>query len=128
MNNWKIQTKMLAGFGVVLTVLLCLGLYTRTQLKHIDVAAHRITDDTLPGSSLIAQYRILTQERKLVLRNHLAASSPLEMNRLEGGQLLELYRHHHFYHRRLYEFRQIHGRGRVPHAFTCRRTLDVLNR
>jgi len=88
MNNWKIQTKMFAGFGVVLTVLLCLGLYTRTQLKGINVAAHRITNDTLPGGYLIAQYRILTQERKLVLRNHLSETSPLEMNRLESENRL----------------------------------------
>ncbi len=88
MNNWKIQTKMFAGFGVVLTVLLCLGLYMRTQLKTINLAAHRIDDDTLPGTYLIAQYQILTQERKLVLRNHLSATSPLEMNRLEAENRL----------------------------------------
>ena len=92
MNNWKIQTKMLAGFGVVLTVLLCLGLYTQAQLKHIDVAAHRTTDDTLPGGYLISQYRILTQERKLVLRNHLSETSPFEMNRLEAENRLILER------------------------------------
>ncbi len=92
MNNWKIQTKMLAGFGVVLTVLLCLGIYTRTQLKQIDLKVHRITDDTLPAGQLIAEYRILTQERKLVLRNHLSATGSRDMSQLEADNRLLLER------------------------------------
>ncbi len=88
MNNWKIQTKMLAGFGVVLTVLLCLGIYSRTQLNRIDLRAHRIIDETLSGGQLIAEYRILTQERKLLLRNHLAATSSRDMSQLEAENRL----------------------------------------
>lgn len=83
MNNLKIQTKMLAGFGMVFTLLIGLGFYTKFQLSQIDEASRRITDDALPGTYLISRSIILTQERNRLLRDHLMATSATEMGRIE---------------------------------------------
>jgi methyl-accepting chemotaxis protein len=84
MNNWKIQTKMLVGFGIVGGLLMGFGLYTKSQLSQIDGAAHQITDDALPGTYLISRYTILTHERNRLLRDHLAATSAAEIGRIEA--------------------------------------------
>ena len=87
MNNLKIQTKLFVGFGLVFTLLAGLGFYTKWQLSKIDQAAHQITDDSLPGTYLIGQITILTQERHRLLRDHLFASSSSEMARIEAENL-----------------------------------------
>ena len=90
MKNLKIQSKMLAGFGLVMATLLCLGFYTRTHLKQIDLTAHKISNDGLRGADLMSQYRTLTQDRKLLLVKHLFSTNPAEMSRLEAEDRITL--------------------------------------
>lgn len=81
MNHWKIKTKMLAGFGLVLTAMACLGFYTHLKLSEIDAAAHRITDDSLPGVYVIGQLKILTLQRSEIIRSAVQSQTAADVIR-----------------------------------------------
>ncbi len=87
MNNWKIGTRIAAGFTAITVIVMSLGLFAYTQLGAIDQSAKRITDDSLPGVFFIGQIKSQTIQRYLVLQQLLNASSPRETAQLEAQSL-----------------------------------------
>ena len=55
MKNWKIGTRIIAGFGVVSCIALVLGVFAYTRVNVIDQNARRITGQSLPSVYLISQ-------------------------------------------------------------------------
>jgi methyl-accepting chemotaxis protein len=52
MRNWTIGKRLMFGFGLVVTIVSGLGVYTVSELNVIKAASDRIVVDTLPGTAL----------------------------------------------------------------------------
>ncbi|MCX6596807.1 MAG: methyl-accepting chemotaxis protein [Acidobacteria bacterium] len=84
MNNWKIGTRIAAGFTAITVIVMTLGIFAYLQLGNISVSAKRITDDSLPGVYYIGQIKAQTLQRYLTLQQLIAASNPKEVAQLEA--------------------------------------------
>jgi methyl-accepting chemotaxis protein len=63
MHNWKVGTRITAGFAVVILIAAALGMFAYTKLGTIQQSSHQIATDALPGMYLIGQIQngVLTQ-------------------------------------------------------------------
>jgi methyl-accepting chemotaxis protein len=87
MNNWKIGTRIAAGFTAITVIVMTLGIFAYSQLGTIEASAKRITEDSLPGVYHIGQIKAQTLQRYLVLEQLIATSNPKEVARLEAEGL-----------------------------------------
>ncbi|MBS1872269.1 MAG: MCP four helix bundle domain-containing protein [Acidobacteria bacterium] len=63
MQNWKIATKIWAGFGSMMLLLLTLGVMNLIQSQNLSRESRRITEDSLPGQYLICQIEMNAVKR-----------------------------------------------------------------
>ena len=54
-DDWKIGTRIAAGFATVNLIAVALGLFAYSQLGVIDTSAKRIIEDSLPGLYFIGK-------------------------------------------------------------------------
>src|SRR4051794_38676281 len=83
MGNWKVGTRIAAGFTAVIFIAAMLGFYASLQLGLIDTKAHRVAEDSLPGIYVIGQIRSDTLQNFNLLLEHVASNERIEMTRIE---------------------------------------------
>ncbi len=83
MNNWKIGTRIAAGFAVVILIAAALGLFAYTRVGSIEGSSNQITMNSLPSMYLVGEIRdaVLTQES--IALSHLNSTDKGEMAQLE---------------------------------------------
>lgn len=84
MKNWKIGTRIMAGFLAVILITVVLGGFAYTQLRTIAANSDKITKDSLPGLQLIGQIRNTVAVNLNLLLQHVIASDASEMRQLEA--------------------------------------------
>jgi methyl-accepting chemotaxis protein len=84
MKNWKIGTRITAGFGAAICIAIVLGLFAYTQVSIIDTRASHVTSDVLPGVYLIGQVRGNSARTMSVLLENVLTSDSTELARLEA--------------------------------------------
>ena len=83
-DDWKIGTRIAAGFATVNLIAVALGLFAYSQLGVIDTSAKRITEDSLPGLYSIGQLKSATLQRQLNFQLILNAPDAAETTRIQG--------------------------------------------
>ncbi|MGJ5813185.1 methyl-accepting chemotaxis protein [Paludibaculum fermentans] len=83
MNNWKIGTRISAGFGIVIAIALVLGVFAYTQVERIHRGAALVTEEALPGVYVIGIIQANTQAAYSLELQHIISRSQEEMDRLD---------------------------------------------
>jgi methyl-accepting chemotaxis protein len=83
MKNWKIGTRITAGFVTVILIVAALGLYALVELQTIDHRATIITEDSLPSIDLVDGIEERARESMAQVLTHLLLDSKAEMAQLE---------------------------------------------
>ncbi|HLJ46063.1 MAG TPA: methyl-accepting chemotaxis protein [Bryobacteraceae bacterium] len=84
MGNWKIGTRIGAGFAAVIVIAVTLGVFAYTKVRVIESSANRIAANSLPSVYLVGQIQNgIRKEFSLVLQ-FVAAGSKDEMDRIDA--------------------------------------------
>jgi methyl-accepting chemotaxis protein len=84
MKNWKIGTRILAGFAAVIVVVVALGLFAVNRVAAIDRSAASIANDAMPSVYLVGQAQMNLQLVFNCLLQHTATNDPAEKARMES--------------------------------------------
>ncbi|WP_321472961.1 methyl-accepting chemotaxis protein [uncultured Paludibaculum sp.] len=84
MKNWKIGTRIGAGFGVVIVIALVLGLFAYMQVDRINGASTEVTAKSLPGVYVIGQIQANTQAAYSLELQYIVSSDKDETARLDS--------------------------------------------
>jgi len=84
MNNWKIGTRIGAGFGVVILIAVALGLFAFSKVGSIQKTSDQISSHSLPGIYLVGQIRNRARAQMDALSQHIASDDKSEMERIEA--------------------------------------------
>lgn len=84
MRNWKIGTRITAGFAVLIAIAATLGLFSYFKLGSIETSANQVVANAMPSiyaasqvqNGVVAQYNLLLQ--------HAISNDKIEMDRIEG--------------------------------------------
>ena len=92
MKNWKIGTRIVAGFAAVIAIAMALGFFAYENVGIIEKSSTQIATQSLPGIYLVGQIQNgIRQEFTLVLR-YIISTDKDEMERL-AAQINELRTH-----------------------------------
>lgn len=83
MNNWKIGTRITAGFSAVIAIALTLGIFAYNRVGEIEKSSTRIATDSLPGLYTVGQIDTNMQAIMAFLMEHVSSSDQQEMAELE---------------------------------------------
>lgn len=86
MKNWKIGTRIGAGFAAVIVVAMTLGIFAYTRVGIIDADSTNITVHRLPTIYLIGQVQANAQANVGLMLRHMAAKDHQEMAGIEAEQ------------------------------------------
>ena len=89
MNNWKIGTRIAAGFASVIVITLLLGAFAYTRITAIDRDAKNITDEQLPGVFVAGQLQSSISNTFAILMMHATVTDQAEKSRLDA-ELLDI--------------------------------------
>ncbi len=84
MKDWKIGTRIRAGFGCVLALMLMMGGFLYLKMDEVDASARIVAKESLPGVYYSGQMQILTAQRFSYLYQHITSNDRAEMARLEA--------------------------------------------
>jgi methyl-accepting chemotaxis protein len=84
MKNWKIGTRIAAGFAAVIAIALALGLFAYSKLGTIDKSSTQIAASSLPGVYLVGQVQNGIQKEFGLLLQYVSATGKDEMERLDA--------------------------------------------
>lgn len=84
MNNWKIGTRIAAGFAAVIVVATILGLFAYSRIGDINESSTQITSDALPSLYLVGVIQTNTQAAYSLLLQHTISGDKEEMARVEA--------------------------------------------
>jgi len=85
MKNWKIGTRIGAGFAAVILVAAALGLFAYFQLGGIEKSSAAIAANALPGVHLIGQVQNGIQKEFGLVLMALSSTDPTAIARFEAG-------------------------------------------
>jgi methyl-accepting chemotaxis protein len=85
MKNWKIGTRIAAGFAAVIVIAMALGIFAYGKVGVIDRKSTDITGTSLPSVSLISQVSTNVQQIWGLLLQHVTASSKEEIAETEAA-------------------------------------------
>jgi methyl-accepting chemotaxis protein len=85
MNNWKIGTRITAGFAAVIFIAMALGLFAFARLRVVDAGATHIAADSLPGLYLVGQLKSASQTSYALLLQHAISDEKSEMAQIAGA-------------------------------------------
>ncbi len=86
-NDWKIGTRIAAGFAAVTLIAIALGVFAYSQLGVIETSAKRLTEDSLPGLYYIEQLKAHVRQRFSILQDTMLTSDPTAVASLEAEGL-----------------------------------------
>src|SRR5271165_221256 len=84
MKNWKIGTRITAGFAVVIAIAMALGLYARNRVQSIAVDTDAVAGNRLPSMLELGPIPGNNYQIMALLWQHAASSDPHQMDRLQG--------------------------------------------
>jgi methyl-accepting chemotaxis protein len=84
MKNWKIGTRISAGFGAVILVTAVLGLFAYAKVKDIDQNASRVTLKVVPKLYLVGEIQKNVQAAYSLLLQHANATSTREKAEIDS--------------------------------------------
>ena len=84
MKNWKIGTRIAAGFAAVIAIAIALGLFAYTLVGTIEKSSDEITLDALPGLYTVAQVENNVQRNLSLLLTLAASKDRQEETRIEN--------------------------------------------
>jgi methyl-accepting chemotaxis protein len=90
MKNWKIGSRMAAGFGAVILVAAALGVFAYTRIGRIDQSATVITSDAMPGVYELGRVQSNSNHVMALLLEHVISSDKAEMAKL-SAQIQEVF-------------------------------------
>ncbi len=85
MNNWKIGTRITAGFAAVIAIAMGLGIFAFARLQVVNTGAVHIASDSLPGLYSMGQLKAKSQLLYSLLLQYVMASDKAETARLNGA-------------------------------------------
>ncbi len=83
MHNWKIGTRIAAGFGVVTLIAAALGLFAYSQVRLISKHSVDIAENSLPSVSLMGEVKANMQEVNGLIFQHITSTNAQEMAALD---------------------------------------------
>ena len=83
MNNWKISTRIAAGFAAVSAVGIALGVVGVIEVGRISASSDQVTGPAMEGLYLIGQVQSVVQRNFACLMSHSLSRDPRERARLE---------------------------------------------
>jgi methyl-accepting chemotaxis protein len=84
MNNWKIGTRIAAGFAVVIAIAMGLGVFAYNELGSIDKNSTRVTNKSLPKVFLIGKIDANNRHSFSLVLQHASAADKQEKSQLEA--------------------------------------------
>jgi methyl-accepting chemotaxis protein len=84
MNNWKIGTRIAAGFAVVILIAAALGMFAYTRVGAIERSSNQITMNSLPGMYLVGEIRDAVLRMQILVERHTNSTDKGEMAQLEA--------------------------------------------
>jgi methyl-accepting chemotaxis protein len=78
MNNWKIGTRIGAGFGVVILIAVALGVFAYSKVGTIQKNSDSISQKSLPAIYLVGRVQSGAQERMALLMQHMNTTDKAE--------------------------------------------------
>ena len=84
MNNWKVGTRIGAGFGAVIAVAMALGLYAYSKVGNIEKGTDLIAQNSLPSTYLVGELRSGVLQNFILVGQHVQASGKPEKEELES--------------------------------------------
>jgi methyl-accepting chemotaxis protein len=100
MKNWKIGTRIGAGFAAVIAVAMALGIFAYSQVGRINASANDVARNSLPSVSVMGKIHSNTNGIMRLILQHAVSNDKQEMasidaqiaaNRTDNGQLMARY-------------------------------------
>jgi methyl-accepting chemotaxis protein len=83
MNNWKIGTRIAAGFGIVIVIAIALGTFAISKVGVIRLSTEAIASGDLPKVYLVGQIESNAQAAAALLYQHINTTNKEEMASIE---------------------------------------------
>jgi CHASE3 domain sensor protein len=84
MKNWKIGTRISAGFAAIIVIAMTFGFFAYTRIGVINRSSVEITGDCLPSAYMAGQIQSNVQRTMNLLLQHAIANDKPEMDRVDG--------------------------------------------
>ena len=84
MNNWKIGTRITAGFAAVIAIAMALGIFAYSQVGNINKSATDVADNSLPSVYVMGQIHSNTEQLMRLVLQHAIANDQDEMANLDA--------------------------------------------
>jgi len=82
MKNWKIRTRITAGFAAVIIIAMTLGVFAYNRVSGIGKDADQITGAALPGLHMVAKIQDAVQKNRIALMEIVLTRDPHEVSRM----------------------------------------------
>jgi methyl-accepting chemotaxis protein len=83
MNNWKIGTRIGAGFGVVIAIALALGFFAYSKVGSIEKSSSQVAGNALPSVYLVGQIQGNVKSSMTLIYQHVVSGDPADMAAIE---------------------------------------------
>jgi len=83
MKNWKIGTRITAGFAAIIAIAMTLGVFAYSQIGSINKNAVNIADNSLPSVHLIGQVQTNTEQAMRLVLQHITSLDKAEMSSVD---------------------------------------------
>jgi methyl-accepting chemotaxis protein len=84
MKNWKIGTRITAGFATIIVIALTLGIFAYSQIGNINRDANNIVRNSLPSVYVMGQIHFNTESTMRLILQHVTSVSKEEMASLDA--------------------------------------------
>jgi hypothetical protein len=91
MKNWKIGTRITAGFGAVLFLTVLPGIFAYSRIGDISRSSAEISGDSMPGLYRVCKMQKDTGQIMRLIRQHILADGKQEKRAINGnGAIIDL--------------------------------------
>ena len=84
MKNWKIGTRISAGFAAVTLIVTILGIFAYNRISIINASAVDVTSNSLPSVFIVGSIRSLGERSMALAQEHAISSNQQEMANIEA--------------------------------------------
>jgi len=84
MRNWTIGRRITFGFAVVLTIMLALGIFTRTKVGIIQKGTAAVAQSSIPGLEYLTDAKEAANDIRVQTFKHISSESSGDMDQLEA--------------------------------------------
>jgi methyl-accepting chemotaxis protein len=84
MRSWTIGNRLTIGFGLVVTIVSLLGIYTFIELRYVSAAGYRVAEESLPATERSARALSLVKNNLAYTLEHLTFNDAREMESVEA--------------------------------------------